>query len=148
MRHLSVCASLTLAVFGLATGLAVAQQARLDRGAALAVTRSRSTASGEKAVPRADKAAVDVVGRLVDFEILTDDECGTGTQVLVLYVQVGRSFVSATSACNSLQVGQRARFQGGLAVAPDPTAPRFDPCDANTWEVGPINVFAVTKISK
>lgn len=150
MRHLSVCASLALAAF-CSGGPVAAQQERLDHRAALAVARSLSATSGEKAIPRADKVAVDVVGRLVDFEVLTDDECGTGARGVALYVQVGRNFVSAvctTSACNGLQIGQRARFQGGLAVAPDPTAPGFDPCDARTWVAGPINVFGVVKVTR
>jgi hypothetical protein len=148
MKYLSVSLALILAALSFLSSPASAQQTLQD-SALIAV--SRSLQSGEKALPRANRATVDVVGKVVDSEVLSDTFCNTGSRVTVLFVQVGKSLVSTvcgTADCASVRVGQRARFQGTLVTAPDPLDPAFEPCDTDTWVPGPLNVFVATKVSR
>jgi hypothetical protein len=145
MRQISFCSALLLA--GCLAGPATAQQSFQDAAMVKVVDSTQATL---KAVPRGEKAAVDVVGPILAGGVITDHLC-TGGSVVLLYIKVGPNPIAAlcsVSACGQLRIGQRVRLQGGLSFAPDFASPGFDPCDRNTWTAGLTSFFVATKVTK
>jgi hypothetical protein len=112
--------------------------------------------SGAKAVPRADKLVVDVIGTIAGGTIYENDGgCGYAAgDLLVLFIRAKGQLLSvactgaAFNVCNTTRPGQRLRVQGTLISAPDVLDPDFDECDTSTWIAGPINFLFPTKITK
>lgn len=124
----------------------------LSQGAAIARALDQ-----EKAVPRGDKDAVELIGTVTEGYSITDP-C-SGTPIIVVWVAskaaplspVGGGCAGPSFApCASLRVGQRVRLQGILLTLPDPTTPGFNACDPNTWFLPPVplQTFLVTKVLK
>lgn len=118
---------------------------------------SRAALDQDKAVPRVDKDAVEVIGTVRDLYQITDP-C-SGNPVLVVWVASSAAPLNpvgggcagpSLGACASLRIGQRVRFQGLLLTLPDPTVPGFNACDQGTWFLprAPLQTFLVTKVLK
>jgi hypothetical protein len=118
---------------------------------------SRAALDQDKAVPRVDKDAVEVIGTVRDIYQITD-RC-SGNSVMVVWIASSAAPLNpvgggcagpSLSACASLRIGQRVRFQGLLLTLPDPTTPGFNACDQGTWFLpkAPLQTFLVTKVLK
>jgi hypothetical protein len=158
MRSLALGAMAALLVF---PALAAPQEFTADTA-----TDARSTLQAAvimralnqvKAVPRGDKAAVEIIGTVADAYSITD-KC-SGSPVRVVWVTskaaplnpVGAGCAGGSfGSCASLHPGQRVRLQGVLVTLPDPTALGFNVCDPSTWllPLGPLETFLVTKVTK
>ena len=129
--------------------------AGLEQQAPAMVAAARQALIEEKAVSRTDKITVDITGVLAGSSIYSGDGCDyQPVELLALFLRVKGQWISAfchpsaLNSCLSLQLGQRVRVQGVLIAAPDVLHPDFNPCDQNTWFVGPINFLFATKVTK
>lgn len=147
MRYLSMGMAVLLAGITFVAP-AAAEQSLQDAVIVALASPTQIVEKTEKAVPRTDKASVDVVGQILAGQVVTDYQC-SGNSVLFLLIRVNGNPVTAicnNSACGSLRAGQRVRLQGGLISIPNPDSPGFNPCDPSTWVPGLSNIFVATKI--
>ncbi len=111
----------------------------------------------QKAVPKVDKSAVEVVGTVQQTQSVSS--CGTTVTFISLSVKgllpgvslpvTGGCAGSLARTCKNLKVGSRIRLQGLMIPFPDPTQDGFDECDPNTWNYFTVlQEFVVLKILK
>lgn len=135
----------------------------LLRAQVLAVAAASDNDELLKAVPRKDKALVDINGTVYSVSEPISADCGNpalGAPVTFVNVYstgsplryIGIGCAGPTlGICLSLRPGQRVRIQGTMALMPDFTREDFDPCDINTWflpEVPTFDVLVATKVTR
>jgi len=138
-------------------------KAPLLRAQVLAVAAASGGDEALKAVPRKDKALIDIIGTVYSVSAPISSNCGNpGLGAPVTFVNVvslgsplryvGIGCAGPTlGACLALRPGQRVRIQGTMALMPDFTREDFNPCDINTWflpEVPALNVLVATKVNR